>query len=382
MGRGGIGVKKASESSIEISFTYRGVRCRPRIKIKPTPANLKRAERHRTLIIESIELGTFDYPATFPDCPKRFQFARIQGQVVTVGEQLGEWLDNQTHLKASTMNSYRKRVMNKLIPAFGDFLLSDLDRLTIKNWALDQDISNKTLSEDLSPLKQMYQEAFDDGIVELNPMLGWSFTKKGAKKKTPDIKPFNANEQSAILSALSGQERNLIQFAFWTGLRTSELTALDWSDVNIVEGYVSVTKAFTQASNKIEGTKTAAGNRQVKLLPKSLEAIKDQKQYTFLKGEEVFQNPRYGERWKGDQPIRKTLWTPALKKAGIDYRKPYQTRHTYASMMLTAEEPLAWLSSQMGHESILITAKTYAKYIKDSHPDAGMKADLLFAINS
>ena len=183
---------------------------------------------------------------------------------------------------------------------------------------------------------------------------------------------------SAILDALEGQNRNLIQFAFWSGLRTSELTALDWSDVNLVKGEVIVSKAYTQVSNEIEGTKTEAGNRTVKLLPQAIIALTSQKKYTFLKGEEVFQNPRHNKRWAGDQPIRKTLWTPALKKAGVDYRRPYQTRHTYASMMLSADEPLAWLSNQLGHATILITAKVYAKYIKDSHPDAGMKADVLF----
>lgn len=388
MGRGGTGVWKASETSIGISFTYRKIRCRPRIKLKPTSANMMRAERHRALIIESIQLGTFDYAATFPDCPKRFQFANYQGQVITVGEALEEWLVDFKHLvdagkrSTSTYINNRKIVLNKLIPYFGDYILSDLDRVTIKHWAESLDVSAKTLSNNLSPLKQVFQNSLDNGVIEHNPMQNWTYKNNFAKGKVSDVNPFNAEEQNAILSALRGQERNLIQFAFWTGLRTSELTALDWSDINLVRGEVSVNKAFTQAASEVEGTKTPTSIRIVKILPQALIALNAQKKHTFLKGKEVFQNPRYGERWSGDQPIRKTAWTPALKKAGVDYRRPYQTRHTYASMMLTADEPLAWVSNQLGHASILITAKIYAKYIKDSHPDAGMKADLLFSINS
>ena len=60
MGRAGSGVKAASETSIEITFAYRGVRCRERIKLKPTAANLKAAERHRAAILDAIAKGTFE----------------------------------------------------------------------------------------------------------------------------------------------------------------------------------------------------------------------------------------------------------------------------------------------------------------------------------
>lgn len=37
-------------------------------------------------------------------------------------------------------------------------------------------------------------------------------------------------------------------------------------------------------------------------------------------------------------PIRKEVWMPALEKAGLDYRPPLQTRHTFATMMISAGE--------------------------------------------
>ncbi|KAB8060472.1 phage baseplate assembly protein V [Janthinobacterium violaceinigrum] len=59
----GRGVKAASESSIEITFMYRGTRCRERIALKPTSANLKRAENHRAAILHAIATNSFDYTA-------------------------------------------------------------------------------------------------------------------------------------------------------------------------------------------------------------------------------------------------------------------------------------------------------------------------------
>jgi integrase len=71
-------------------------------------------------------------------------------------------------------------------------------------------------------------------------------------------------------------------------------------------------------------------------------------------------------------------WTIALRKAGIRYRNPYQTRHTYDSLMLSAGELLPWISSQMGHSTTAQTTKAYARYIDDSLTDAGEKAVKMF----
>ena len=122
-----------------------------------------------------------------------------------------------------------------------------------------------------------------------------------------------------------------------------------------------------------ESTKTIAGRREVKLLPPALEALKAQKAYTFLKGAEVFQNPNTGERWTGDKTIRQGMWAPALRRAGVHYRKPYQTRHTFASMALMAGESPMWVAKQMGHTDWSLTAKRYLRWIPSDMPDAGKK---------
>ncbi|WP_251862750.1 DUF3596 domain-containing protein [Achromobacter sp. Marseille-Q4962] len=60
------GVRPASESSIEIGFTYQGRHCVERIRAKPTAANLKRAAERRAAILRAIERGEFDYAREFP----------------------------------------------------------------------------------------------------------------------------------------------------------------------------------------------------------------------------------------------------------------------------------------------------------------------------
>lgn len=97
---------------------------------------------------------------------------------------------------------------------------------------------------------------------------------------------------------LGGQAANLVQFALWTVLRTSELVALGWGDVDWIRGEIMITKAMTQASKVVaEIPKTASGRRAVKLLRPAMAALKAQKAHTYLAGEEVFQNPRTLKRW-------------------------------------------------------------------------------------
>jgi integrase len=57
---------------------------------------------------------------------------------------------------------------------------------------------------------------------------------------------------------------------------------------------------------------------------------------------------------------------PAIKKSGVKYRTQYNTRHTYASTMLTENKPIGWVSRQLGHSSIKMTLNTYARWIPEN----------------
>lgn len=375
------GVVAVSASSIQISFTYKGINCRERLKLQPTAANLRRAEQHRAAIMYAIERGSFDYAITFPDSPNRFKFVEEKGAGYPLEAWLEKWLEDQkAHVKASTWDDYRKIVFNTLVPALGTIHLSDLKRADVRDWCKTQTASNKRLANVQSVLRIALQDALDDDLIDVNPMYGWTFERKEAPKPEDDVDPLDAEEQAEILKACRDpQHRNLFQFAFWSGLRTSELVALDWGDIDWRRGFVRVSRALTQAADEPELPKTRRGSRDVKLLQPAIDALLAQKQYSYMAGDAVFLNPRTGKRWEGDQPIRHGAWSPALKLAKVRYRRPYQTRHTYASMMLTAGESPIWLASQMGHADTSMIFRNYGRWIPDAVPDAGNKAVEMFA---
>jgi len=117
------------------------------------------------------------------------------------------------------------------------------------------------------------------------------------------------------------------------------------------------------------------------MLPQARRALLAQKEYTFLQDKEVFHDSLHAKPWVGDQPIRKR-WTAILRKAGVRYRRPYQTRHTYASMMLTSGEQLGWFSKQLGHKNANVTTSIYAKWIETIDSDSGNLIDEKFGDGS
>lgn len=379
MGKQFDGVRPASESSIEIDFYYRGVRCRERLRLKPSPANLRRASNHRAAILDAIEKGEFEYAVTFPKSKNAAQFSDRKPSG-TVREYLEAWIVSKSPtIKASTALDYGKTIKSHLAPALGEIPLVKLRRSDVKTMCEAILATNKRIANVLSVLRSALTDAVADELIEFNPIDGWAYKRNEPPAEEDHVDPFTADEQGAILSALAGQGRNLIQFALWTGLRTSELVALRWNDVDFVRAEVRIRRAETQAAKQAETPKTRSGNRTVKLLGPAKQALESQKAYTFLAGEQIFHNPRTKDPWKGDQPIRKTLWQPALKKAGVRYRIPYQTRHTYASMMLSAGEHPMWVAQQMGHADWGMIRRIYGKWMPEAAPDAGRAAEAMFS---
>jgi integrase len=371
------GVRAGSESSIEIDFYYAGKRWRERIKLQPSPANLRRASQHRAAILHAIENGTFDYPTTFPNSKNAAKFARPNTAGQTLEAFLVSWLDRKKKtLKSSTHQGYDKIIKGRIIPQLGKTPINELTRAEIREWAAQIDTGNKSISNIFSVLRAALQEAVDDEIIPANPLSGWTYKNAEAPDPTDHVDPFTAEEQAAICAVLEGQAKNLVQFAFWTGMRTSELVGLQWGDVDWLRGTIAVRRAQTQAARKTgpEKTKTRAGTRTVKLLPPALEALHAQKPFTFLAHAEIFHNPRTNERWAGDQAIRKTMWQHALKKAGVRYRYPYQTRHTYASMMLSAGENPMWVAQQMGHSDWAMIRRVYGRWLPNGNDISGGSA--------
>jgi integrase len=351
----------ARKTSIQICFTYNRKRCRETLKIEPTKSNLKLAANKLSTIRYEIAIGKFDYLSHFPNSKSAIAKASRKACHISVEEALKDWLRHAQHrCEYSTMRGYGSAVYHYLIPNFGHYMLDELERKNIDNWITTarNKISAKRINNTLIPLRQIYKWAMDEELIKRNPM----DRIRNLRVNTREPKPFTKDEIQRILLQLEGQEKNLIQFAFWSGLRTSELIALTWENVDLERNRIYVRQAIVHG--KLKGTKTRSGNRTVELQDEAKSALEAQLAYT-RKDAHVFHNPRTGKHWANDQVIRKVIWIPALKRAGIGYREPYQTRHTFASTLLCDGKNPLWVATQMGHSDWGMIRKVYGRWTKE-----------------
>lgn len=344
--------------SIQISFVYKGLRCRPTLKLEPSKANLKYAHNLRAEILRKIAVGTFTPQEYFPDYAK-FKHLGIVKTVPLFRDHAETWLRGKEIAK-STRLSYRKILDHHILPKFGDYKLNEITQGMIAEWlGLNDWGSMKTRNNVMIPLRGIMELAYYDNIIDTEPTARIKNAK--VQKKEPD--PLTLDEVDAVLEYMRRfdmQVVNYFEFAFFAGLRTSELIALEWDDIDFKRELVVVQRA--KVEREIKETKTASV-RYVELNSRAMNALMRQKEHTFLGEGVVFKNPVTKRAYADDQYQRGKFWNPTLKALGMRQRDAYQTRHTFATLNLMAGANPSWLAKQMGHTTPKMIYDVYGRWL-------------------
>lgn len=367
---------------LQIAFTYNGVQCRELLPEQNiTKAYIDYANGIRLEINRKITDGTFNYEDFFPESPRVEEFSpeRKKHLMATLFEKqlshYGQQALNGT-ISPSTHLGYKKIIDGRLAPKWGGHFITEITPSELRQWIAGLSVTAKTARNILSPLRSIFDDAVNDEIIDFNPLDRIALSKilrQTSKKSEYEVDPFDINETEALIKHARVDERPFIQFWLATGLRTGEMLALPWRnidwinktmriDTNIVTGIVDGKTAQVE-----KAPKTAAGIRDVVLSESALQALRNQKPASFLADDRVWINPRTGEPWTTESQIRKTLWAPLCKRAGVRYRNAYQMRHTFASTLLTNGANPFWLASQMGHEDVEMVFRVYGKWIDSNY---------------
>jgi len=243
--------------------------------------------------------------------------------------------------------------------------VSELTSRELRQWIMSLNTKRKTVQLILTPLRNTLEQAMVDELIESNPFDSIRLNKILSRDQMqsdyrPD--PFDVDEIEAILDACDrDQERNMFRYAFCTGMRPSEYIAQEWGNVSFVTHQVQVAGAFVDGEAK-RSAKTEAGLRLIDMRQGALEALKAQQGHTKLRSGPLFLNPIHDAPWTGDKPIRER-WRRLLLLAGVRYRNPYQTRHTFASSLLMLGANPMYVASQLGHVDSTLVFKTYGRWV-------------------
>jgi integrase len=163
----------------------------------------------------------------------------------------------------------------------------------------------------------------------------------------------------------------MIVFAAATGLRPSELFALEHGDIDRQAGVAQIRRAY--ANGRVKLTKTRLSRRAVPLQASALEAL-DQLPPRH-ESPLLFPNSRGG--YLDFRNFNRRQWKPIQKSVGIDpLRDLYDLRHTYATFALRAGVPVFAVSRFMG-TSIAMIDLHYGHLAVDSYQHAVSLLDAL-----
>jgi len=177
------------------------------------------------------------------------------------------------------------------------------------------------------------------------------------------VDSFSVNEQKKIEDAVLKDKRDKmfgVIICLYTGLRIGELLALEWSDIDLSKGELSVTKTCYDGKDengkgcRIIGTPKTDTSRRTIPLPKQLiPFLKERKKRSLSKF--VVSN---GEKIVSVRSYQRSFEL-LLVKLKIPHHGFHALRHTFATRAIECGMDAKSLSEILGHKNPTITLKRY-----------------------
>lgn len=311
------------------------------------------AERKLTELLRQVDLGSFVRPLG-----------------LTVREYFEQWyLDHvRVHVGNRTCEGYRGNLDRYILPKLGEVLL---DKLTSRHvQAMESSLLREggKKGQGLSSTTVLQVHRIVSCALKDAVRLGLLSRNVAELVKSPRVKRYEARaltwaEVRLLLDSIADSGRRMVVFlALQTGLRRSEFLGLQWRDIDLPTGVLTVRRALVKLpSGGMELSVPKSGRpRAVALSPAAVEALEmhRDRQIGFSGDADfVFCRP-------DGSPFDPDLLTQWFKrtavKAGFGNLRLHDLRHTHASLMLTAGVPMKVASERMGHSSIGITADLYS----------------------
>jgi integrase len=283
---------------------------------------------------------------------------------MTLGELVEEYLE--MHQADPVTIAKLRWLRGKATAALGDVRLADLSPKEVYAWRLT--IPEGHRFEATQALRQVLNRAIAWELIDYNP------AKRGVPnplRRYKEKRPFDSWQQIEDVAEQLGPVCGpMIVFAAATGLRPSELFALEQRDIDRALGVVYVRRAY--ANGRIKHTKTRLSNRAVPLQAIALKALD---RLPASENPIRFPNSRGG--YVDFRSFGRRHWKPAQTAAGIEpLRHLYDLRHTYATFALRAGVSVFAVSRFMG-SSIAMIDYHYGHLARDSREHAVSLLDAL-----
>ena len=309
---------------------------------------------------------------------------RFKASSITTYKELAFlWWDSyKDTVKPNTQDNVYKVLKNHILPLFGSFKLDKLTTPLIQS--IINKIANKTNKGEVGAYlyydkihalnKRILQYGVVMQAIPFNPAREVILPRNIQKAKRQKVKHFNNEELRQFIDYLDSLDSNryryyyetvLYKFLLATGCRINEALALSWSDIDLDNSVVHITKTLNY-KQEVNSPKSKASYRDIDI---------DQQTITMLK---KYQRKQTQEAWKlgrtetvvfsdfiHDYPNNRTLQTRLrthFKRAGVNNIGFHGFRHTHASLLLNSGIPYKELQHRLGPSTLSMTMDTSVSY--------------------
>lgn len=394
---------RSRKENLQLFFDFRwnGARYRAQTNEPDSPAARKRLAPKLALLNEALRTGSFELGKFFPElalptppappagayeAAPASPFATAATAAISCNLSFREFSELwYSEFRVGWRKTYdvtvRGLLDQHLLPRFGTTYVSAVTRAQILEFRAQlAKLPGRREGTKLSParintimliLRQILQEAADR--YEFTMPMG---RLKPLKIPKSDVVPFSLNQVQDLIARVRPDYKHYLTVRFFTGMRSGEIHGLKWKYVDFERRIILVRE--TIVGGEEDYTKTDSSQRDIVMSSIVYDALLAQKKatgnqdYVFcnLKGEPIDTNN-----------FTKRVWYPLLRHLGLELRRPYQTRHTAATLWLAAGEMPEWIARQLGHASTEMLFRVYSRFVPNLTRNDGSAFDRMLQQN-
>ncbi|HNB80388.1 MAG TPA: site-specific integrase [Rhodocyclaceae bacterium] len=378
--------KRPDSGCLFVDFRYRGLRCREQTALSDNAANRKRLEKLLERIEADIDAGTFEYRRYFPASNNAGKFDISSAPLALAPPAARDsvsadpssaattplfnafaeiwFVEKQIEWRRSHRIGIRADLDRLLIPQFGEKEVGRITKADVLAYRAQlarvpargktSPLSNNRINRILNPLRQILNEAADRHDFR-SPFQNI----RQLKVRKSDVDPFTLDEVRRILETVRKDFRNYYTTRFFTGMRTGEVDGLKWKYIDFEKRLIMVRETIVLGEE--EYTKTDSSQREIQMTQIVFDALQAQEAATRKVSPYVFCN-RDGNPLD-HKNVTQRVWYPLLRHLGLKPRRPYQCRHTAATLWLASGENPEWIARQLGHSTTEMLFRTYSRFV-------------------
>lgn len=395
-----------------LDFRFGTRRYREYTALADSVTNRRRLERLLARIEEAIAAGVFryeDFFATAPGASSEESARTRNGDVTAIAEgpvqaESGQepasrdtcipgpptfaefaksWVAvRRVEWRRSHLRTQLSTIDGRLVTQFGERRVDQITKAQVLEFRAalagqpgrraGQTLSAKRINLIMTPLRQILGDAaeqygFPSPVEKIRPL----------KLRRTDVQPFTLAEVQLILATVRADYRQYLTVRMFTGMRSGEADGLKWKFVDFERRQILVRE--TLVGGEIEYTKTDGSQREIAMSGPVYDALRLQEKATRKLSEYVFCN-RQGNPLD-NKNFTERVWYPLLRHLGLAERRPYQMRHTAATLWLAAGENPEWIARQLGHTTTEMLFKVYSRFVPNLTRQDGSAMELLLRAN-